>query len=150
MFAGLYCTSGLDDTSPSSHVVIALVVENIAHEQNDRLTAEILPPVRSAARFRPDVAGLVHNRIGAIAGIFDDLALGDVDDGRTVSVAVPGHDAARLDRELAKTKLALLDVRRLLLKIDGGEHRVGDALAAMGHRHAHVCFGLAGGTFAGR
>src|SRR6516162_7108596 len=149
MLAGLCCTSGLDDTSPSSHVVIVLVVENVAHEQNDRFAAEILPPVRGATRLRPDVTGLVHDRIGAVAGVFDDLAFGDVNNRRPIGVAVPGHDAARLDRELAESQLAFLDVGRLLLEVDGGEHCVGDALAGMGARHAHVGFGLAGGTFAG-
>ena len=86
MLAGLCCTSGLDDTSPSSHVVIVLVVENVAHKQDDRLAPEVLPPVRGAARLRPDVAGLVHDRIGAVAGVFDDLALGDVDDRGTVAM----------------------------------------------------------------
>ena len=34
-------------------------------------------------------------------GVFDDLAFDDVDDRRPVGVAVPRHDAARLDGELA-------------------------------------------------
>src|SRR5262249_32121506 len=118
-------------------------------EQNDDLIAEILPPVRGAARLWPDVAGLVHDRIGAVAGVFDDLALGDVDDRRTVGVAVPGHDAARLDRELAKAELTLLDVGRLLPGVDGGEPRVGDALPGMGDRHTHIGFDLADGAFTG-
>src|SRR5262249_11989113 len=96
-----------------------------------------------------DLISPAHNRIGAVAGVFDDLALGDIDDRWTVGVAVPGHDAARPDGELAKAKLAFLDVGRLLLEVDGGEHRVGDAFAGMGDRHTHVGFGLAGGTFAG-
>src|SRR5262249_17900841 len=127
-----------------SHIVIALVVQHITHEQNDGLAAEILPPVRSTARLRPDVAGLVHDRIRAVACVFDDLALGDIDDRRTVGVAVPGHDTAGLDRELAEAKLAFLDVGRLLLEVDGGEHRVGDALPGMGDRRAHVGLDFAG------
>src|SRR5262249_26138575 len=119
----------LNDAHASSHVVVALVVKDIAHKQNDGLVAEVLPPVRGAARLRPDIAGFVHDRISAVAGVFDDLALGDVDDRGAVAVAVPWHDAARLDRELAETQLAILDVRRLLLEVDGGEHRVGERLS---------------------
>src|SRR6516162_9165726 len=105
--------------------------------------------MRGAARLRPDVAGLVHDRISAVAGVFDDLALGDVDDRGAVAVAVPGHDAAGLDRELAEPQLAILDVRRLLLEVDGGEHRVGDALAGVGGRRARVGLEFAGRAFAG-
>src|SRR5262249_21657861 len=126
----------LNDAHASSHVVVALVVKDIAHEQNDRLVAEVLPPVRGAARLRPDVAGFVHDRIGAVAGVFDDLTLGDVDDCGAVAVAMPGHDAAGLDRELAESQLAVLDVRRLLLEVDGGEHCVGDALVGVVGRRA--------------
>src|SRR5262245_23855737 len=139
----------LNNAHASSHVVVALVVKDIAHEQNGRLVAEVLPPVRGAVRLRPDIAGLVHDLISTVAGVFDDLALGDVDDRGAVAVAVPGHDAARLDRELAETQLAILDVRRLLLEVDGGEHRVGDTLAGVGGRRAHVGLQLAGRAFAG-
>src|SRR5262245_9919247 len=139
----------LNNAHASSHVVVALVVKDIAHEQNDGLVAEVLPPVRGAARLRPDIAGCVHDLISAVAGVFDDLALGDVDDRGAVAVAVPWHDAARLDRELAETQLAILDVRRLLLEVDGGEHRVGDALAGVVGRRAHVDFEFAGRAFAG-
>src|SRR5262245_27944217 len=83
-----------------SHVVVGLVVQDITDEQHDGLAAEVLPPVRCAAGLRPDVAGLVHDRLGTVAGVFDDFAFRDVDDGGAVAVAVPGHDAARLDREL--------------------------------------------------
>src|SRR5262245_17081794 len=79
-----------------SHVVIVLVVQHVADEQDDGLFSVILPPVRGAARLRPDLAGLVRDRDCAIAGVFDDLALGDVDDRGTVGMAVPGHDAAGL------------------------------------------------------
>src|SRR5262249_42145733 len=112
---GRSVTCCLNDAPASSHVVVALVVKDIAHEQNDRLVAEVLPPVPGAARLRPNIAGFVHDRISAVAGVFDDLTLDDVDDCGAVVVAMPGHDAAGLDRELAETQLAFLDVRRLHL-----------------------------------
>jgi hypothetical protein len=37
---------------------------------------------------------------------------------------VPRHDAAGLDREFAETELALLDVCRLSLEIDGSKHGI--------------------------
>jgi len=83
MLAGLCCPRGLDDTSPSSYVVIVLVVENVAHEKNDGLVSEILPPMGRGASLRPDVACLVHDGRRAIAGVFDDFAFGDIDNGRS-------------------------------------------------------------------
>src|SRR5262249_47845328 len=124
--------SGVTRGSPAvrarSHVVVVLVVQHVADEQDDGLASIVLPPVGGAAGFRPDLAGLVHDRHGAVAGVFDDLAFGDVDDGGTVGVAVPRHDAAGLDGQLAEAELALLDIGRLLLEVDCREHRVGDAL----------------------
>src|SRR6266542_5245426 len=58
-----------------------------------------------------------------LAYSIDDLAFDEVDDRRPVAVAVPGHDAARLDHELAQSQLAVLEFRRLLGKVDRGEHR---------------------------
>ena len=66
----------------------------------------------------PDIAGLVHDRLGAVAGVFDDLALLHEDQRRPVVMAVPGHDAAGLDRQLAKSQFAVLEMRRLLFEID--------------------------------
>src|SRR5262249_59548179 len=128
--------------------VVFRVVKDIADEQNDGFVAVVLPPMRCPARLRPDVAGLMHNWIGAVAGVFDDLALGDVDDRRSIGVAVPGHDAARLDRELAEAQLALFEFRRLLLEIDGSKHRVGYALAGMACPRTRIGFEFAGGGFA--
>src|SRR5215468_12684044 len=46
-------------------------------------------------------------------------------------------------------RASILDVRRLLLEVDGGEQRVGDALAGVVGRRAHVGFEFAGRAFAG-
>src|SRR5215468_1501872 len=128
---------------------VEATVQDVADEQYDGLAAVVLPPVRGAAGLRPDVAGLVHDRHRAVAGVFDDLAFRDVDDGGAVAGAVPGHDAARLDRELAETQLTVLDPSRLLLEIDGGERRVGDALGGMGRRLASIGLDLIGRALAG-
>src|SRR2546426_9328199 len=78
----------------SLHVVVVRILADVADIENDGLLAEILPPVRGAGDFRPDLAGLVHDRLGAVAGVFDDLALLDEDQRGAVVMAVPGHDAA--------------------------------------------------------
>src|SRR6185295_11228055 len=96
-----------------SHVLVVLVVEHVAHEQHDGLVARVLPPMRRGVRLRPDLAGLVNDRHRAGAGVFDDLAFCDVDDGGTIAVAVPGNDSAWLDGELAEPELTLLDHRRI-------------------------------------
>src|SRR5262249_8529952 len=77
---------------PSSHMLVVFVVKDVADEQNDGLVPEVLPPVCGAARLWSDVAGLVHDRHGAVAGVFDNLALGDVDDRGAIGMAVPRHD----------------------------------------------------------
>src|SRR5438445_12559638 len=101
----------------SLHVVVVRILADVADVENDGLLAEVFPPVRGAGNFGPDLAGLVHDWLGAVAGIFDDLALLDVDQRGAVVMAVPGHDAAGLARQLAEAQLAILDVRRLLLEI---------------------------------
>src|SRR5262249_3643800 len=137
-------------TTPNlaSHIVIALVVQHVAHKQNDGLVAQVLPPVGGATRLRPYLTSFVHNRNRAVAGIFDDLAFCDVDDRRTIAVTVPRHDAAWLDSEFAEPELTPLDVGRLLFKIDGGEDCVGDALGCIGDRRTYVGFHLVGGATA--
>src|SRR5262245_57570309 len=81
--------------------------------------------MRNLRRLGDDVAGLVHDRTGAVRRVFDDLAFGDVDDGGTVGVAVPGNDAAWLDRELAHAEIPALDVEWRLADVDRGDDRVG-------------------------
>src|SRR6516225_372602 len=106
--------------------------------------------MRGAAGLGADIAGLVHNRNRAVAGVFDDLAFSDVDDGGTIGVAVPRHDAAGLDGELAEAELTLLDVCRFLLEVDGGKHGIGDALASVGDGLARIRFHLIEGTTASK
>src|SRR5262245_11643277 len=101
-----------------------------------------------ATRLWPYLTSFVHDRNRAVAGIFDDLAFCDVDDRRTIAVAVPRHDAAWLDSKFTEPELTLLDVCRLLFKIDGGKDRVGHALGRIGDRRAYVGFDLFGGTTA--
>ena len=69
----------------------------------------------------------VDDRGGAVAGVFVDLALDDVDQRRPVAVTMPRDDAARLDRELADAHLAVLQHRPLFGERKHGEHGVGDA-----------------------
>src|SRR5690242_15960094 len=82
----------------SLHVVVVRILADVADIENDRVLAEVLPPMRGAVDFGADVAGLVHDRIDAVGGIFDDLALLHEDQSGAVVMAMPGHDAAGLDR----------------------------------------------------
>src|SRR3954469_9217632 len=65
-----------------SHVVIGFVAEEIGGKQHHRLLAGVLPPMRGSVQLRRHVAGLVDQWHRAVARIFGDLALDDVDDGR--------------------------------------------------------------------
>src|SRR3954464_12116770 len=82
------------------HIMVVRILADVTDIENDGLLAEVLPPVRGAGDFRPDLAGLVQDRVGAVAGVFDDLALLDVDQRGAIVMAVPGHDTAGLDRQL--------------------------------------------------
>ena len=64
-------------------------------------------------------------------------------------MAVPGHDAAGLDGELAEAQLAALDVGWLLAEIDRAERDVGEADGLMVDHRADVGLHLVGGAFAG-
>src|SRR5262249_7458698 len=109
-------TRGSTMSNLASHVVIALVVQHVAHKQNNGLISQVLPPMGRAAGLWPHLTSFVQNRNRAATGIFDDLAFCDVDDRGTVAVTVPRHDAAWLDSEFAEPELTLLDVCRLLFK----------------------------------
>src|SRR5258707_7251552 len=63
----------------------------------------------------------------AIAGVFNDLALLHKNESGPIVVAVPWHDAAGLDRQLAEAQLAVLEVRRLLFEVDRTQSHVGYA-----------------------
>ena len=78
-----------------------------------------------------------------------DLAFGDVDDGGTVGVAVPGHDATRLDDELAHAEVPAVDVERRLGDIDRGDDGIGHANRLEIDSLAGIRLLLIGGAFAG-
>ena len=81
--------------------MIVRILADIADIQNDRLVAQVFPPVRGAEHLGPDIAGLVQNGLCAVTGVFNDLALLHKNESGPIVVAVPWHDAAGLDRELA-------------------------------------------------
>ena len=123
--------------------------EEVGGEQHDGRVAEILPPMRYVGGLGHDVARVMHQRHGAIARIFVDLAFDDVDDGGTVGVAVPGDDAARLDHELAHAEVPAIDVERRLAHVDRGDGGVGDADRLQVDGFARIRLLLIGGAFAG-
>src|SRR5262245_23614351 len=130
----------------SLHMIVVGVLADVADIEDDGFLAEVLPPVRGTEHFGAYVAGLVHDRRGAVRGIFDDLALLHEDQRGTVVVAVPGHDAAGLDGQFPEAQFAILDVGRLLFQVDRAERDVGDADRLVVDLLAHVGLHLAGGT----
>src|SRR5216684_3911905 len=132
----------------SLHLVVAGILADVADIENDGLFSEVLPPMRGTGHFRPDIAGLVRDRHLTIAGIFDDLALLHEDQRGPVVMAMPGHDAAGLDGELAEAQLAALDMGGLLAEIDGTERDVAEADRLGVDHGANVGFHLIGGAFA--
>ena len=106
--------------------------------------------MRSAELFGPEVAGLVQNRIDTVARDIHDLALLHEYQGRPVVVAVPGYDAAGLDRQLAELQFAILKVRRLLAEVDRAQRHVCDADRFVVDLFVRIGLDLVGGAFAGR
>jgi hypothetical protein len=104
--------------------------------------------MRCAEHLGSDIAGLVRNGLGAVAGVFDDFALLHKNESGPVVVAVPWHDAAGLDRQLAEAQLAVLEVNRLLFEVNRTERNVGYADRLEVDFLAGVCFDLVGRTFA--
>ena len=74
---------------------------------------------------------------------------GDVDQRRAVVVAVPRHDAARLDHQLAEAQLTAGDLRLLFAEVDRAERGVGHADGLEIDRLARIRHALVGGAFAG-
>src|SRR3954452_8694666 len=138
-----------DGVAHPLHVVVMRVLADVAYIEDDRFLAEVLPPVRGAGDLGADVAGLVHDRIDAVGSVFDDLALLHEDQGRAVVMAVPGHDAAGLDGQLAEAQLAAFDMRRLFAEVDGAERDVGDADRLVVDHLLRVRLDLVGRAFAG-
>src|SRR4029079_10076670 len=121
-----------------------LIVADVTNVQNHRHLTVVLPPVRRALGFGPDVAGLVEDRPGAMAGVFDDLSLLDENKCGPVVMAVPGDYSARLDDELAESQLAAGNFRHFFAQGDRAERGVGHADSLeidwlAGIRHALVC-----------
>src|SRR5205085_1782942 len=133
----------------SLHVVVVRILADVADIEDDGLGAEILPPMRGAEHLRPDIAGLVDDRLRAVAGVLDDFALLHKDQRGTVVVAMPRNDAAGLDRQLAEAQLAILDVGGLLLEVDRAKRDIGYADGLVVDLLANVCLYLVGGTFPG-
>src|SRR5712691_6341821 len=133
----------------SLHIVVVRILADVADVENDGLGTEVLPPMRGAEHLGSDIAGLVQNGLCAVAGVFDDLALLHKNESGPVVVAVPWHDAAGLDRQLAEAQLAVLEVRRLLFEVDRTQSHVGYADRLEFDFLAGVGLHLAGGTFAG-
>src|SRR3954451_5856513 len=122
---GLHETSHRNEPSwRLLHIVVVRILADIADIENDGLGALVLPPMRSPEHLRPDVAGFVDDRIGAVACVFDDLALLHENESGPVVMAMPWHDPAGFDRKLAETKLAILQVGWLLLQIDRPERDI--------------------------
>src|SRR5215212_10374619 len=97
----------------SLHIVVVRILADVADIKNDGLCADVFPPVRCAVDLGPDLARLVDNRIGAVARVFHDLTLLNEDQSGTVIMAVPWHNSAGLDCQLAETQFAVLQVCRL-------------------------------------
>jgi hypothetical protein len=105
--------------------------------------------MRRALGFGPDLASLVMDGRSTITGVFDDLALLDENQRRTIVMAVPWHYAAGLNDELAKSQLASSDICFLFAKVDRAERSIGhansleiDRLARI--RHALICRAFTG------
>lgn len=107
--------------------MVVQVLADVADVENDGFLAEVLPPVRGTGHFGTDIAGLVHDWVGAVRGVLDDFALLYEDQRRTIVMAVPRNDPAGLDGHLAKAQFAILDLGGLLFQIDRPERDVGDA-----------------------
>jgi hypothetical protein len=95
-----------------------LILQQIGGEEDDGLVAEIPPPMGDLRGLGHHVACLVHDRRCAVARIFVDLAFDDVNDRRPIGVAMPGHDAVRLDGQLAHAEQASVDIEWRLRDID--------------------------------
>jgi hypothetical protein len=99
-------------------VLVIVLMQEISGDQHRGGLAGILPPMRRALGLLGDVAGVMDDRHGAVAGVLGDLTNGDVDQGWAIVVAVPGHLAARLDREPAHAEQAALHADGLGREVD--------------------------------
>ena len=104
--------------------------------------------MRRAVGFGADLAGLVNDRPGAVAGIFNDFALLDEDQSWAVIMAVPWNYAAGLNHELAESQLTVGDLCLLFAEIDRAERSVGHADGLKVDGLARIRHALVGRTFA--
>src|ERR1043165_2200749 len=123
---------------PGSHMLVVRILADVADVEDHGLGALVFPPVRRALGLGPDLALLMQDRDRAVARIFVDLALRDEDQRRAVVVAVPRHDAAGLDGELAEAQLAALRRDVFVREIDRAERRIGHAVGRRIDRRAYV------------
>src|SRR5262249_5154446 len=101
-----------------------------------------------AVGFARHIPRLVNDRNGAIAVVFVDLAIDDVNQSRPIVVAVPRHDAAGLDHKFADALHASFRLDRFLAEVVRRENRVADAGSLEITRLADVGLDFVGRTFA--
>ena len=93
----------------------------IAGSKNDGHLALIRPPMFEVAEFRGRLTGLVNDRYRAHRIVLNDLARDDVNQCRTVFVAMRRHKAARLDGQPTGAQHQPLDAAPALW-IDRHDH----------------------------
>jgi hypothetical protein len=129
--------------------MVTLIVADVTDVQDHRDLAEVLPPVRRALSFGPDLASLVMDGPSTITGVFDDLALLDENQRRTIIMAVPWHYAAGLNDKLAKSQLAPGNICSLFAKVDRAERGIGHANSFEIDRLARIRHALIRRAFTG-
>jgi hypothetical protein len=105
--------------------------EQVGGEQFDCCRAVILPPMCRLAGFDGNIASFVNDWNRAIACVFGRFAFNNVDNRRSVAVAMPGYYSARLNNQFAQSEQTTVDLCRLLGYVDRANHRVGDAFAGV-------------------
>ena len=96
-----------------------------------------------------DIACLVDDWNGTVAGVFDDLTFRDVNESRTVAMTVPRHNAARLDSELAQSQLPSCELHRLFFQVDCGENCIRNPFRSVRDGLAYVSLELIGRALTG-
>src|SRR5882724_11100408 len=101
----------------------------------------------------PNTSGLISPALCKMGSAqllaYSTISLLHKNESGPIVVAVPWHDTAGLDRQLAEAQLAVLEVRRLLFEVDRTECHVGYADRLEFDFLAGVRLHLVGGTLAG-